>query len=227
MPRNSGAPRVDPAPGWIFKAPAGCRGTVNRSHGVLVNAKSFTARNRTLLIILAATGIFVGGCLTGYRLSRLYALWSATRCPRIPQMAIVDGDGSEIASRLKSELQSAASLEVSEYPDRAAAQKDLAASKIDIVVCIGPDFKRRVERLDLADIFESPRGRLDGKLENLDIEVETRDRLAGASETVETLIYSVAVRSISAQILERAEPALARKFKTKLMRRQPAADESR
>ncbi len=189
-----------------------------------MNDQSFTMRNRTLLIVLAAAGIFVGGCLTGLRLNHLYLFWSAPARPRVPRIAVVDGDGSADATRLKSELQSAASMEVSEYADRVSAQRDLAANKIDIIVCIGPDFTRRVELLDLADIFEAPRGRLNGKLESLGIEIETGNRLAGASETVETLIYSVAVRSISAQVLEKAEPALARKLETKLMRRRPAAD---
>jgi hypothetical protein len=139
-------------------------------------------------------------------------------------MAIVDADGSATASRLKSELKSAESMDVSEYPDRVAAQNDLAANKLDMVVCLGPDFSKRIEELDLADIFEAPHGRLDGTLESVGIEVITGPRLAGASETIKTLIYSVAVRSISPQVLLRTEPGLARKLEVKLMRRRREAD---
>ena len=197
---------------------------MNESDEAPIAEHSFATRNRTLLFLVAAAGIFAAGCLTGYRFSQVYALWSAPARPQIPRMAIVDADGSAIASRLKSELKSAESMEVSEHPDRVAAQKDLAANKLDIVICIAPDFKRRVEELDLADIFGAPHGRLDGTLESLGIEVETGTRLAGGSEAVETLIYSVAVRSISSQVLERTEPVLARKLATKLMRNRRQAD---
>jgi hypothetical protein len=192
-----------------------------------MNEQSFTTRNRTLLFVLAAAGIFVAGCLTGYRFNSLYRLWSAPARPRIPQMAIVDRDGSTNASRLRSELRSVDSVEVSEYADRVMAQRDLAENKIDILLCIGPDFHRRVDELDLADVLMSPHGRLDGTLESLDIEVETGTRVAGGSETVETLIYGFAVRSISSQVLERTEPVLARKLAAKVSRNRRQMDKPR
>src|SRR5262245_49719311 len=170
-----------------------------------MNEQSFARRNRTLLCFLAAAGIFVAGCLTGYQLSGRYALWSLPSRPHLLKMAIIDGDGGATASRLKSELRSVEVLDVSEYPGRAAAQKDLAANKIDIVVCIAPSFERRVEELDLADVFAMPGGSVNARLDSLGINVETVIRITDTSEPVQNLIHSLAMRTIAARVLERTE----------------------
>jgi len=180
-----------------------------------MHAQSFAGRNRTLLCVLAVAGIFGAGCLTGYQLRDRYALRNLQSRRHLPKMVIVDSDGGATASRLKSELKSVDIMDVSECPDRAAAQEDLVANKIDIVVCIGPNFERRVEELDLTDVFAMPSGGVNGKLDRLDIEVETGIRFADGSETVCDLIHSLAMQIISARVLERTEPNLAAKLRSR------------
>jgi hypothetical protein len=199
----------------------------NHADGAPMIEQSFGRRNRTLLCVLAAAGIFGFGFEAGRIFSQVDPVWSAPARPRVVRVAVVDDDRSPLSAQIVSELQKVKALDVSEFPERSAAHDELAAGKVDLVISIGSSFGKRVEELDLADIFDAPQGRLDGTLESLGIEVQTGTRVAGRSEAVESLIYSFAVRLISSEVLRRTEPALARKLSVKVMRNRQHADDSR
>ena len=189
--------------------------------------QSFGRRNRTLLCVLTAAGIFGLSFEAGRVFNQVYPVWSAPARQRVVRVAVVDDDRSPLSAQIVSELQKVKALDVSEFPERSAAHDDLAADKVDLVISIGSSFGKRVEELDLADIFNAPQGRLDGTLQSLGIEVQTGTRIAGRSEAVESLIYSFAVRLISSQVLEKTEPALYRKLAVKAMHSRQHADDSR
>jgi hypothetical protein len=191
-----------------------------------MNGPSFAAQKRTLLCILAAVGIFVLGFEAGRIFNQVDPVWSAPARPHVVRVAVVDDDRSPLSAQILSELQKIKELDASEFPERSAAHDELAANKVDLVISIGSSFSKRVETLDLSDLFYAPQGRLNGTLESLGIEVQTGSLAAGRSEAVEMLVYSFAVRLISSRVLERTEPALARKLAVKLMRSRQQADNS-
>jgi hypothetical protein len=169
------------------------------------------SRNRKLLIVLAAAGIFLLGFQTGNTFSRLYPTWSAP-APAYPlRVAVVDDDGSLAAARIKSALEAVDQLDVSERPDQSAARKDLAVNKFVVLVHIGPNFKTRVGELDFYDLFNVREGRLSGRLASLDIQIEYGKGYAKVSEIVENLVFSLAQQTIAGEVLKK-HPNIAKKL---------------
>jgi ABC-2 type transport system permease protein len=92
---------------------------------------------------------------------------------------------------------------VTEFTDRSSARREIAEDKTDVLLFIGPKYDERVAHLELYDFFHVEEGRLKGKLKSLDIEVESGTFLANASEIVQELVFSFALRTMAPTIVKK------------------------
>lgn len=124
------------------------------------------------------------------------------------RLAIVDEDNSELSARIVVQLGTVETLKMTSFSDRALARKELAASNTDLLLCIGPSYHRRVTELDLYDLFHVDEGRLNGKLESLDMQIESAPLLSSSADVVRELVFSFVLRTISPEVL-RKYPSIA------------------
>ncbi|MBI3862388.1 MAG: ABC transporter permease, partial [Planctomycetia bacterium] len=99
-----------------------------------------------------------------------------------------------------------------ELTDRKAAKKLLIDGDADVMVVIGSRYHEMVEKLDVGDLFFSEQGRLSGRVQNLDIDVQAGHFLANAAEVVEELVFAFALRTFAPDVLKNRDSALAMKL---------------
>jgi len=168
---------------------------------------------RTLFVLLALPMTFISilGVSTGQ-------LFSEREKARTVRVGVVNEDQSLLAGKLLTEVHELRALELRELTDRRAGEEELAKGSIDVLVFIGPEYHKRVEELDLGDMFYTDRGRLAGKLRSLDIQVEAGAFLANAAQVVEELVFAFALRTIAPDVLRANDPRLARQLFLKAKR---------
>ena len=158
---------------------------------------------RTLFVLVALPLAFIS--ILGLSTGQLFSQATKNRTVRV---AVVDADDSSLSLKITAELDNIKALEVSRFPDRSTARKELAEDRVDVLLYIGPGYDERVAELELWDFFHVDEGRLQGKLKSLDIEVESGSFLANASEIVQELVFSFALRTMAPAVLKKY-PAVA------------------
>jgi ABC-2 type transport system permease protein len=153
-------------------------------------------RTLTVLVLLPLAFISILGFSTGQ-------LFNKGQKARTVRVAVVDADGSELSQKIVAELGGMKALCVTDFTSRAAARREIAEDKSDVLLFIGPNYDERVEELELYDFFHVEQGRLKGKLKALDIEVESGSFLANASEIVQELVFSFALRTMAPTIVKK------------------------
>jgi len=153
-------------------------------------------RTLTVLVLLPLAFISILGFSTGQ-------LFNKGQKARTVRVAVVDADGSELSQKIVAELGGMKALCVTDFTSRAAARREIAEDKSDVLLFIGPNYDERVEELELYDFFHVEQGRLKGKLKALDIEVESGSFLANASEIVQELVFCFALRTMAPTIVKK------------------------
>ncbi len=153
---------------------------------------------RTLFVLIALPLAFIAiiGSSTGQ-------LFSEAQNSRKYKLGVVDCDKTELSTRLVEELHVLQALEVEPFPDRASARMALAEDKIHVLLEIGPKYHERVDELEVYDMLHADAGRLQGKLKNLDVTVEAGSFLANASELLEIVVFSYALKTISPTVVKK------------------------
>jgi ABC-2 type transport system permease protein len=162
-------------------------------------------RTLAILVLLPMAFISILGLSTGQ-------LFSEKDKARQIKVGVVREDDSPAAGKLLTEVYKLKALELREFDDRPTGREQLSEGRIDVLVFIGPDYHKRVEELDLADIFYGDEGRLAGKLAGLDIQVMPGAFLANAGEIIEELVFAFSQRTIAPDVLKQREPEQARKL---------------
>jgi ABC-2 type transport system permease protein len=162
---------------------------------------------RTLFVLVALPLAFIAiiGSSTGQ-------LFSEAENSRKHKLGVVDDDGSELSTNLIDDLHILKALEVESYPNQASARRALSENRIHILLHIGRDYDDRVAELEVYDILHAGEGRLQGKLKNFDIEVEAGSFLANASQLIEIVVFSAALKTVSPVVIKR-NPKLALQIK--------------
>jgi ABC-2 type transport system permease protein len=153
---------------------------------------------RTLTVLVALPLAFIS--ILGFSTGQLFNQGQKARTVRV---AVVDADGSDLSQKIVSELGGMKALCVTDFTSRSAARKEIAEDKTDVLLFIGPKYDERVGELELYDFFHVEEGRLSGKLKALDIEVESGTFLANASEIVQELVFSFALRTMAPTIVKK------------------------
>ena len=161
---------------------------------------------RTLSVLVALPLAFIS--ILGFSTGQLFSQGQKARTIRV---AVVDADDSELSKMIISELDKIKAVEAVEFPDRPAARKELAEDKTDVLLYIGPGYDDKVRELDLYDLFHVDEGRLRGKLDVLDIQVESGSFLANASDLVRALVFSFALKTMPQEVLKK-HPNIARQI---------------
>ena len=161
---------------------------------------------RTLSVLVALPLAFIS--ILGFSTGQLFSQGQKARTIRV---AVVDADDSELSKMIISELDKIKAVEAVEFPDRPAARKELAEDKTDVLLYIGPGYDDKVRELDLYDLFHVDEGRLRGKLDVLDIQVESGSFLANASDLVRALVFSFALKTMPQEVLKKY-PNIARQI---------------
>ena len=169
-----------------------------------------------VLIALPLTFISILGLTTGQ-------LFSEKEKGKKYRLGVVDQDQSKYSEKLLAEVRKIEALDMTEIDDLTAAREMLADGKIEVLAHIGPDYSKRIDELNLADVFYADKGKLGGKLKNLDIEVQAGAFLVNAAEIVETLVFAFAVRTVAPDVLAAEEPQLSRKLEGSILRARRAA----
>jgi ABC-2 type transport system permease protein len=165
---------------------------------------------RTLFILVALPMAFISilGLSTGQ-------LFSEKEKAAKVRLGVVNEDKGSLSQELLEEVHKLKALEIKELSSKPEGKRLLAEGGIDVLASIGPDFQKRVEQLDVGDIFFTSDGRLASKLPSLDIEVESGAFLANAAQVVQELVFAFALRTIAPDVLKKKEPALALRLITK------------
>jgi ABC-2 type transport system permease protein len=153
---------------------------------------------RTLSVLVALPLAFIS--ILGFSTGQLFNQGQKARTVRV---AVVDADASPLSQKIIAELSGMKALCVTEFTDRSAARKEIAEDKTDVLLFIGPKYDERVADLELYDFFHVEEGRLKGKLMSLDIQVESGTFLANASEIVQELVFSFALRTMAPTIVKK------------------------
>ena len=161
---------------------------------------------RTLSVLVALPLAFIS--ILGFSTGQLFSQGQKARTIRV---AVVDADDSELSKMIISELDKIKAVEAVEFPDRPAARKELAEDKTDVLLYIGPGYDDKVRELDLYDLFHVDEGRLRGRLDVLDIQVESGSFLANASDLVRALVFSFALKTMPQEVLKK-HPNIARQI---------------
>jgi len=171
------------------------------------DVKLLVRDRRTLFVLIALPLAFIAilGTSTGQ-------LFSEREKARKVRVGVVNEDQSELAGKLMTEVQKLEALEMHEFEKRTEGRESLTVGKVDVLVIIGPEYHKRVEELDLGDIFYIDRGKLAGHLNGLDVRVEAGAFLANAAEIVQELVFSFALRTIAPDVLDAREHGLAEKL---------------
>ncbi len=175
---------------------------------------------RALFVLIALPLTFI--TILGFSAGQLF---SEKEKGKKYKLGVVNEDKSEYSEKLLAEVRKIEALDMRELDDLPSAREMLADGKIEVLAHIGPNYRKRVEELDLGDVFYSDRGKLGGKLRNLDIEVQAGAFLVNAAEIVETLVFAFAVRTVAPDVLAAEEPQLARKLKASIARAHRSAAE--
>ncbi len=145
-------------------------------------------RSLAVLLILPLIFISIIGLSTGKLLG-----WRASN--QVIQVAWVDRDGGELAKRLQAKLAEKGDIQVITYPDAVAAKRDVISGKATLSLIIGPEFQKRIDELELRDIFlrKQGKGRLANGLASLDIEVQTKASWSWVSKLVSNNLFSLTI----------------------------------
>ncbi|MGQ0637653.1 MAG: ABC transporter permease [Planctomycetaceae bacterium] len=162
---------------------------------------------RTLFVLIALPLAFI--TILGFSAGQLFSEKEKARKFRL---GVVNEDESDVAGKLLTEVYRLNALEVTEVADRAVGRQKLRDGEIEVLVAIGPRYHELVEQLDLGDLFYAAEGRLAGKLESLDIQVQAGPLLANAAEIVQELVFAFALRTIAPDVLKSKEPDLAKRL---------------
>jgi ABC-2 type transport system permease protein len=159
---------------------------------------------RALLVLIALPLTFI--TILGFSAGQLFSQKEKGKKYRL---GVVNEDNSQLSKNLLDEVRKLAALEVSEISDLGQARELLADGKIEVLAHFGPRYHELVEELDLGDVFYTDEGKLAGKLQSLDIEVQAGAFLANAAEIVDALVFSFALKTIAPKVLKAQEPQLA------------------
>ncbi|MFM9965366.1 MAG: ABC transporter permease [Planctomycetaceae bacterium] len=148
-------------------------------------------RSLAVLLLLPLIFISIIGLSTGKLLG-----WRASN--QVIQVAWVDRDGGEIAQRLQAKLAEKGDIQVIAYADAELARRDVFSGKATMALTIGPEFQKRVDELELRDIFtrKKGKGRLANGLASLDIGVQTKPSWSWVSKLVTNNLYSLTLDEV-------------------------------
>lgn len=173
-------------------------------------------RTLSILIILPLTFIAILGSSTG----QLFGTQAKNRTVRV---GVANEDASDLSYKILGELLKIKGLQITEFPNRTEGRSVLAESKIDVLLIIGPEYARRVNQLELRDLFNIDEGRLRNRLQSLDMSVEAGSFLANAADIVRALVFSFATQTTAPTVMKNTDPVLA----TRILRQaKRAADEN-
>jgi ABC-2 type transport system permease protein len=174
---------------------------------------------RTLFVLVALPLAFIS--ILGVSAGQLFNEKEKTRKVKI---GVIDQDNSELSGKLLSEVLKLKALEVSQFTDRSSARELLDDGKIEVLVTIGPHYHEVVAGLDVSDIFFTDDGRLSGKLQSLDVEVEAGAFLANAAEVVQELVFAFSLRTIAPDVFQAEDAAYFTKLLLKAKRKRAARE---
>jgi ABC-2 type transport system permease protein len=145
-------------------------------------------RSLAVLLILPLIFISIIGLSTGKLLG-----WRASN--QVIQVAWVDRDGGELVKKLQAKLAEKGDIQVIAYSDTVAAKRDVFSGKATMSLTFGPEFQKRVEELELRDIFlrKQGKGRLANGLASLDVEVQTKASWSWVSRLVSNNLFSLTI----------------------------------
>jgi ABC-2 type transport system permease protein len=176
---------------------------------------------RALFVLIALPLTFI--TILGFSAGQLF---SQKEKGKTYKLGVVNDDQSAYSEKLLAEVRKIEALEVVDLYDLPRARQSLADGDIEVLAHIGPNYKARVEELKLSDVFYADKGRLHGKLRNLDIEVQAGAFLVNAAEIVETLVFAFAVRTVAPEVLAAEEPKLSRKLLDTIAKARRSASEA-
>lgn len=155
-------------------------------------------RSLAVLLILPVIFISIVGLSTGKLLG-----WRASN--QIVQVAWVDRDGGELARRLSTKLSEKGDIQIVPYRDADAAKRAVFSGTATLAVVVGPEFQKRVDELELRDLFNRKhgKGRLAGGLKSLDIQVETKASWSWVSKLVTNNLYSLTLDEVFPTVAKR------------------------
>jgi ABC-2 type transport system permease protein len=168
---------------------------------------------RTVFVLVALPMLFI--TILGFQAGQLFSEQSKAKKMRV---GVVNDDDSDLSGKLITEVLNLNALEVVELSDREKGKEMLADGKIDVLAYIGPHYHERVEELAIEDLFFTEQGRLAGKLQSLDIEVQAGPFLANAAEIVEELVFAFAKQTIAPDVLKSSDSECATKLYLKARR---------
>lgn len=154
---------------------------------------------RTLFVLVALPLAFIAiiGSSTGQ-------LFSQAENSRKHKLGVVNDDGKELSTALIDGLNTLKGLQVESYQDEDSARAALSENRIHILLHIGREYEDRVAELEVYDILHASEGRLQGKLRNFDIEVTAGSFLANASELIEIVVFSFALKTVSPVVIKKS-----------------------
>lgn len=174
---------------------------------------------RTLFVLIALPLVFIA--ILGMSTGQLFSMREKARRVRL---GVVDEDQSELSGKLLTEVYKLEALQPQELPRRDDAKRRLVDGDIDVYVIIGPRYHDKVEELDVGDLFYSEQGKLEGDLQNLDIDVRAGSLLANAADVVRELVFAFALRTFAPDVLRKADPKVAQKLFFKARREKMARE---
>ena len=144
-----------------------------------------------ILLLLPLIFISIVGLSTGKLLG-----WRADN--QVVKVAWVDRDGGDLAKRLREKLDQRDEVEVVNYSDHLAAERDVFDGKCTLAMTIGPEFQRRIDALQLRDFFarHKGKGKLAAGLSSLDITVDTKASWHWVSQLVSDTLYSLTLEDV-------------------------------
>jgi ABC-2 type transport system permease protein len=166
---------------------------------------------RTLFLLIALPMLFI--TILGFSAGQLFSEKAKSKKVRL---GVVNHDDSDLSGMLLGEVESIEALELTEISDRQQGLEQLSDGKIEVLVVIGSRYHELIEELDFSDVVYLKEGRLSGKLQGLDIEVQAGAFLANAAEIVEELVFAFAVKTIMPGVLKQTDQNLARRLKKRV-----------
>lgn len=155
---------------------------------------------RSLAVLLIQPLIFI--TIVGFSTGKLLG-WRASN--QVIQVAWVDRDGGDLAKRLQTRLAEQRDLQVIAYANTESARRDVFTGKVTMSLTIGPEFQKRIDDLELRDIFTRKlgKGRLAGGFESLDINVDTKPTWNWVAKLVTNNLYSMTMDEVFPTVAKR------------------------
>lgn len=155
---------------------------------------------RSLAVLLIQPLIFI--TIVGFSTGKLLG-WRASN--QVIQVAWVDRDGGDLAKRLQIRLAEQRDLQVIAYANTESANRDVFTGKVTMSLTIGPEFQKRIDELELRDIFTRKlgKGRLAGGFQSLDINVDTKPAWSWVSKLVTSNLYSMTMDEVFPTVAKR------------------------